>query len=621
MIDLNYILTKFPWESRWTDLGEPLDFLWEFELKVTREDIWPYLIDTSSFNQRLGLPKFNYIETDGKLFGTTKQGGMRLEWEEVPWEWEYLKEIGNARIYSKGFSKYLRVRFILEPYGESRSRLYVYFGWIPKNFLMKRLLLYAMPKLEADFRKVFGEIQTEIQKNANASYQLVGKLSNVPTFIGDVHWVHPEKLDQVKEELIRSGIQPNTIEKVYDYLRKTGDNGLDRIRIKSLSKTLGRDSDELLKMFLYGCRLGIFTLSWDIICPHCRGVRTSLQKLGDLPEKDDCEVCEIEFETTGQNSIEVTFHLHPSVRIIEKQMYCAAEPATKKHIILSKSVQPGKSFSTNLLIQSGVYRLRKKGKPNYNLVEVNDKYEDKEIVWLDENGEKEIQVKTKPGLVFQNEESESVTIVMEERKEDQLSLRPKELFNFNEFRDLFSEEAIATNLQLDIGVQTLLFTDIVGSTRFYESVGDHGAFLQVREHFIKAYTLIKNEKGAVVKTIGDAIMASFPSPLLALRAAKEMQEWFHPENKHTPVRIRISIHTGNCLAVNLNSNIDYFGNTVNYAAKMQNVTQSGEISISEAVFRDQDLREYLRKKEIKLRKVDFPLSWTDRTDSVYIWKA
>jgi class 3 adenylate cyclase len=621
MIDLNYIRTKYPWEESWLKVNAPLDFLWEFELKVPREDIWPYLIDSSSFNQRIGLPKFQFTEKNGKLFGTTKQAGMRIEWEEMPWEWEYLKEIGNARIYSKGFGPYIRSRFILEPLGEVRTRLYVYFGYIPKNFFMKRLLIYAMPKLEADFRKGLLEIQNEIQKKGNDSYRLAGSASNIPSFIGDVHWIHPEKLDQVKDSLVRSGIAPSTIEKVYAYLRKSGDNEIDRIRIKDLSLKLNLEFEELLKLFLFGCRLGIFTLSWDIICPHCRGVRTSLQKLGDMPEKDDCEVCEIEFETTGQNAIEITFHMHPSVRIVEKQMYCAAEPATKKHIVLSKSVPAGKSFSTNLLIHKGVFRLREKGKPNYNLVDVQDKYEEKEIVWLKESTNNEIQVKSKPGFVFQNESDQNVTIIMEERNEDKLSLRPKEIFNFNEFRDIFSEEAIATNLQLDIGIQTLLFTDIVGSTKFYELEGDHGAFLQVREHFIKAYALIKNQKGAVVKTIGDAIMASFPSPVFAIRAAKEMQEWFHPENKHTPVRIRVTIHTGNCLAVNLNSNIDYFGNTVNYAAKMQNVTQAGEIALSEAVFRDQDLRNYLREKAIKLRKIEFPLNWIDRVDPVYIWNV
>ena len=424
MIDLNYILNIFPWEDKWLKLSKPLNYLFEFELKVTREEIWPYLIDTSSLNQRMGLPKFKYEEKNGVLHGTTKQAGFDLEWEEVPWEWEYLKEIGNGRIYSKGFGHFLRTRFFLEPHGDSRSRLFIYFGWIPKNFIMRKLLQYAMPKLQEDFQKAFDSIQLEIQEINSNALNKKKSLNNIPTFIGEVHWTHPEKMEQVRPNLIKEGIPESIIDTVFKYLKESSDNELDRIRIKSLSHKLNLDFEILLKFFLYGCRLGIFTLSWDIICPHCRGVRSSLQKLGDLPEKDDCEVCEVEFETTGQNSIEITFHLHPSVRIVEKQIFCAAEPATKKHILLNKNVPAGKVFSSNLLIQNGYYRLRKKGKPKYNLVEVNDKFEDKEIVWLDESGENEIQVKTKPGLVFQNNSDENVTIVIEERKEDQLSLRP-----------------------------------------------------------------------------------------------------------------------------------------------------------------------------------------------------
>ncbi len=621
MIDINYILSKYPWDPKWLKLSTPIDSLWEFELKVSREDIWPYLIDTSSFNYRMGLPKFKYEEIEGRLHGTAKQVGIQLEWEEVPWEWEYLKEIGNARIYTKGFTHYLRSRFLLEPYGETRSRLYIYFGFIPKNIFMRKLLQISIPNVQKSFDLALKDIQREIQVRANAAYESSNLIQNPTSFVGDVQWLHPEKLDQEKPNLIKSGIKEEVIDSIYDYIRNTGDNDLYRIRVKEISKKLKIDFEEALKLFLYGCRHGLFTLSWDVICPHCRGVRTSLQKLGELPEKDNCEACGIDFETTGQTGIEVTFHIHPSIRIVEKQFFCAAEPATKKHILLSKSVPPGKAFSSHLLLNHGVFRLRKKGENQFKIVEVDEKHVDREIVWLDEDKQNEIFVKSKPNLVFQNESADPITIVLEERREDQFSLRPKELFNFNEFRDIFSEEAIATNLQLDIGVQTLLFTDIVGSTQFYETVGDHGAFLQVREHFIKAYAIVKKEKGTIIKTIGDAIMASFPSPVYALKAGKEMQEWFHPENKHTPVRIRVSIHTGNCLAVNLNSNIDYFGNTVNYAAKMQNKTNSGEISISERVFRDRELRNYLKEQDIKLRKIPFPLSWTDRTDSIYIWNV
>lgn len=618
MIDLQTILQKYPWEDSWKSMAKPMDSLWEFDVSVTREEIWPYIIDTSSFNKRIGLPKFQYVESNGKLVGKTKQAGFLLEWEEVPWEWEYLKELGNARIYKKGFAHYIRTKIITEPLGESRSKIYVYLGIIPRNFFTKKILNLALPKLKESFQNGFLQIEEEIKRGKP-------KLNLSPTkqklFLPEAQWVHPEKLEKQIPNLVQKGISKETITKVFDWIKASPDNDLDRIRIKQISRNLDIDPDEVLFLFLHGCRLGIFTLSWDIVCPHCRGVRTSLIKLGDMPASDQCEVCEIDFDTTGVNSIEVTFHMHPSVRIVEKQLYCAAEPATKQHILLTKRVGAKKSFSSNLLIGSGVYRLRKKGEKKYRLVESKQNHNQTDILWLPETNEEEIKVRPKPNLVFENESEDEVTIILEERSEDQDSLRPTEIFNYQEFRDLFSEEAIATNLQLDIGIKTILFTDIVGSTKFYETEGDHGAFLQVREHFIKTNQIIQNFRGVVVKTIGDAVMASFPSPLQALKAAKEMQEWFHPENKHTPVRIRISIHTGNCLAVNLNSNIDYFGNTVNYTAKLQSVTGSGEISFSETIFRDKDIRDYLRQGEIKLRKVEFPLPWADRTDFVYIWRV
>nr|WP_244934794.1 adenylate/guanylate cyclase domain-containing protein [Leptospira jelokensis] len=595
-----------------------MDNLWEFDLSITREEVWPYLIDTSSFNKRIGLPRFQYTEKNGKLIGKTKQAGFQLEWEEVPWEWEYLKEIGNARIYKRGFAKYIRLKIIAEPLGESRCKIYVYLGAIPRNFFTKKILEIALPRLKDSFQKGFKEIEEEIKQRKPKLQTLSGKDNS---FFPEAQWIHQEKLDKQIQILVEKGIQKETIEKVFSWIKQSPDNDLDRIRIKFVSRHLNLNPDEVLFLFLHGCRLGIFTLSWDIVCPHCRGVRTSLTKLGDMPSKDQCDVCEIDFDTTGVNSIEVTFHIHPSVRIVEKQMYCAAEPATKQHILLTKRVGGRKSFSSNLLIGSGVYRLRKKGDKKYRLVESKQTHNQTDILWLPETNEEEIKVIPKPNLVFENDSEEDVTIVLEERSEDQNSLRPSEIFDYQEFRDLFSEEAIATNLQLDIGIKTILFTDIVGSTKFYETEGDHGAFLQVREHFIKTNHIIQNFRGVVVKTIGDAVMASFSSPLQALKAAKEMQEWFHPENKHTPVRIRISIHTGNCLAVNLNSNIDYFGNTVNYTAKIQSVTNSGEISFSETIFRDKEIRDYLRNNEIKLKKVEFPLPWANRTDFVYIWKV
>ena len=227
-----------------------------------------------------------------------------------------------------------------------------------------------------------------------------------------------------------------------------------------------------------------------------------------------------------------------------------------------------------------------------------------------------------PTLVLQNTSSEAKTFILEESQMDQDTLRPVDLFSLQNFRDLFSQEALASDIKLEIGVQTILFTDLVGSTKFYEVEGDTVAFAEVRSHFLKAYEAVKNNDGAVIKTIGDAVMATFTHPLDALKAAVEMQKYFNGKNPETRLRLRVTMNTGSCLAVNLNSNIDYFGNTVNLGAKIQAVAGAGQIGITQSVADDPEVKKFLQESKLPVEKVDFEMKWARKTISVYrieIW--
>ena len=130
---------------------------------------------------------------------------------------------------------------------------------------------------------------------------------------------------------------------------------------------------------------------------------------------------------------------------------------------------------------------------------------------------------------------------------DQDTLRPVDLFSFQNFRDLFTNESLGSDIKLEIGVQTILFTDLVGSTKFYEQEGDTVAFAEVRKHFQKTYEGVLKHDEAIVKTIGDAVMASFSKTSDALEAAIEMQEYFGGSNPDTRLRLRTTLHTGPCL--------------------------------------------------------------------------
>ena len=100
----------------------------------------------------------------------------------------------------------------------------------------------------------------------------------------------------------------------------------------------------------------------------------------------------------------------------------------------------------------------------------------------------------------------------------------KRLLTNQTFRDIHRTDALDVDQRLKITSLTFLFTDLKGSTELYERVGDLVAYDLVRAHFRILNQIIAAESGAVVKTIGDAVMATFPTPDRAMAAALKMRE-------------------------------------------------------------------------------------------------
>jgi class 3 adenylate cyclase len=159
-------------------------------------------------------------------------------------------------------------------------------------------------------------------------------------------------------------------------------------------------------------------------------------------------------------------------------------------------------------------------------------------------------------------------------------LTAKRLLTNQTFRDIYRTDTLAIGQRLKILSLTFLFSDLKGSTELYERVGDLVAFDLVRAHFQVLNEIVAAEAGAVVKTIGDAVMATFPTPDRALAAALRMREAMgglnHARNGED-LLLKIGIHEGPCLAVVLNDRQDYFGTTVNIAARVQALADSRSI--------------------------------------------
>ncbi len=131
--------------------------------------------------------------------------------------------------------------------------------------------------------------------------------------------------------------------------------------------------------------------------------------------------------------------------------------------------------------------------------------------------------------------------------------------------------------------RAVLFTDIVGSTAYFEQRGDTAGLAMIERHNRLLFPIIAEHRGRLVKTIGDAIMAAFAVPDAAVRAAVAMQRRLQQHNagqtEADHIRVRIGIHYGPVLE----RDGDLFGDTVNAAARIEALAAGGQVLIAGSV--------------------------------------
>ncbi len=616
-LTLQEFLAAHPWPEDMAARGRPLDFLWHFELAVSDVELWPWVSDTSRFNRALKTARMEFWEKDGVRYGRARNGGFLQEWVEVPWTWVARRSLQSIRSYSRGFAHFVRAIYLIEPLAEGRVRLTVYFGWIPRGGFGRTMLRLFFPSFQGGYRRVLAEIEQHVR-----AARPEGSPYRAPP-----HQLGPEaraRLEALTAEVAARlppaaelGTEPAALlEQLRAHIASGDDMELTRLHVRPLARAFGVPERALLVACLHATRRGLLELSWDVVCPHCRGVRTEAATLGDLPTDAACEPCGVAFSTDAEGSIEVSFRVHPSIRDVPEVFFCSAEPAKKPHIELCQVLAPGQRRTVATTLPAGLYRCWLKGQDSFTPLGVCTG--PGEATWV--AGQPPVPAEVAGGavLTLDNPTAAPVTFVIESPGFKDDALRPAHLFGLQEFRDLFSQESLAAEVKLSIGEQTILFTDIVGSTRFYETQGDPGAFAEVRRHFTAVFDEIRKQRGVVVKTIGDAAMAAFADPLHALRAAAAIHARFDGKGA-SPCRLRISINTGPCMAVNLNASIDYFGRTVNMAAKLQALVEAGQIVFPRKLENAPGVRDYLTAMAARLEPVELSHKAFDQPYPAFRW--
>lgn len=600
------LLALHPWPPPWaSDEEKKIEKLWVHDLPGTPEALWPFLSDTSRMNRALGTAEMTFVEREGKRYGTARPGGVRHEWLEVPWNWVVNQWLTSLRVYERGFFKAVWAIHRLEriPTG---TRVYLYYGAVPRGVLAAAAIRLGFPSLERAYRRVLPALAAQLDR-------LRPDVLVLPP--GPLPEGAEQRLRTQQAALVERGLPRACVNALIDWIRTGDDQDLHRIQIRERARVWKLPEQDLLRVALYATRAGLLSLSWDTVCPHCRGVRDENPALAQLAAASHCEVCEVTFNTDTEQAVEVTFRVHPSIREVPEQLYCSAEPAKKDHVRVQWTVPPGATVRAEPHLGLGRYTVRREKEHAWYL----DVEAEPETGATAEAGEAAarlvrwsplpegtvVRATSDAAIELPNDAAEPRRFTIEEATWSDHALRAGQLLSFQEFRDLFSEEYIAADVRLGVGEQTLLFTDVVGSTAFYASRGDPAAFVEIKRHFDEVFAIVATHRGAVVKTIGDAVMATFVDPLEAVRASRKIHEAFHPGRTDTAIRLRISLNTGPCIAVRLNANADFFGGTVNVAAKLQALAEGYQIAMSEATYRAPGVAEHLAEQGITLEELEY----------------
>ncbi len=387
----------------------------------------------------------------------------------------------------------------------------------------------------------------------------------------------------------------------------------DRIRISphTVVQHTGADIEPVVSEMLYSVPPGLFDLYWDMHCPHCNMVTQDCRNLSDITSEHYCPMCEMSFEGDFSELVEVVFSLNNEIEYVEMRAPCPPLPAMNAKF--SMVLPYRQSASAEDTLEAGVYRyycpitlargiLTVEGEPTdtlqvFKVVQQPDPHFDPP------------QIRARPGrLRFEVENSyhplAGFFVIENElprlRPEDlPLRLRGLDILHLPAFQELFSDQVLSSRERLRIAAVTTMFTDITGSTQMYERLGDAVAYNIVRDHFDILFQAIIAHGGTILKTIGDAVMASFTTNQQALRAILSAMQDFDQYNRERhmdqQVYIKIGIHRGPAILVNLNDALDYFGSTINKAARIQGQARSNEIAFSPEVYNDEAFMYVLRE--------------------------
>jgi class 3 adenylate cyclase len=555
------------------------------------EVIWPFVADTARINELSGSPVYQVEERadeQGRIhrLASAGLGPLRLRWEDGYGEWQENRRLVQLRDFHNGPLRHFEAVVEIVPEGTGSRLVYSaqieligVLGWLAKQS---------------------GQIDREGDKRLAAIEKLIADAEHhhrIPGTSAEI-LVKPaarRRLVALIAELARDPASHGLAPKLAELLLHAPLVALRAIRPLALARTWDADREHTIELCLAAQRLGILAMSWDLLCPRCRGAKSNVRQLHELPEGAHCSSCNIDYQRDFTRNVELTFHPEPWLRPLPKGELCLLGQGSTPHVRFQAEVTAHATKSFALTLPPGPYRFRTvEAGPEVDAIVGEDGAIPEIVAWNDDMLLRSPSHKDE--FVIHNDTDHPLVFVIEDRAWTKDALTGERVIAMPAFRRLCPEQLLRPGDEVEISRVAIAFTDLQGSTKLYDELGDAAAYRLVRDHFAFLSERVTRHRGFIVKTVGDAVMAAFADPADAVRAVLSVQDEVASFNRGRDdggIVLKLGLHLGACIAVTSGEVLDYFGSTVNTAARLEHQCRGGEAVISQAVLSDPEAREVL----------------------------
>jgi class 3 adenylate cyclase len=560
-------------------------------IRAPRALVWAMVCDTNRLDRALGLvvPRYEWHKEGARNLRLARASelGVALEWIEPPYEWAEGEFVRSLRRYRRGPVEEAGFAVSLRdvPGGtELTASLSLVALWYIQ-FLQRVKLARGLRRYVQGIEQIFAGAGAELGDAAEPPLLRAKRLfarGYQPATCGPRSPTDAAQLEARARRV--QGASPELLGRLVSWLREQPDDDVAQMRPFELARLWGEDRREVLRTFLRATEAGLVELQWQVNCPVCRVGARIVPHLDQVGASSHCGACEIDYGVDFARHVEAVFPCHPALRAVQTSLYCASSPAFLPHVTAQFRPAAGQVQEERVVLPTGPLLFRTQwvrraaevtldATPAELTIRIDDDALSVEPKGRSEDGATRLRI--------DHRGAEETALLVERVSWNADAVLGTVIASLPEFVNLFATEAPALGVELKVGFVALLFSDLTGSTALYERIGDARAFAVVEEHFRVAEAVVAAHGGAVVKTMGDAVMASFPSLPDAAAAGIAMVRAHDARFAAEGLTMKVGVHGGPCLVVRANDRLDYFGTTVNVAARLQAQAGPSEIVLTE----------------------------------------